>query len=92
MKLTSVFLAAFVCLPAVAAAQTEGRISVGATISRVFPTESDVRDTWTYGPLVRLNPKRGWGPAGGFGWFVEFRNRWKADAAVLSAAAVYSLF
>lgn len=69
MKLTSVFLAAFVCLPAVAAAQTEGRISVGATISRVFPTESDVRDTWTYGPLVRLNPKRGWGPAGGFGWF-----------------------
>ncbi len=44
-------------------------MSVGGTVSRVFPTDSDVRPTTTFGPLVRLNPRRGWGPAGGFGWF-----------------------
>lgn len=44
-------------------------MSVGGTVSRVFPTDRDVRPTTTFGPLVRLNPRRGWGPAGGFGWF-----------------------
>lgn len=69
MRSTALLPAVLLCLPAMTDAQTEGRVSVGATVSRVFPTESDVRDTWTFGPLVRLNPKRGWGPAGGLGWF-----------------------
>ncbi len=55
--------------PASAAAQTEGRISVGGSITYVNPTDGDVQDLLGGGPLVRLNPKKGWGPAGAFNWF-----------------------
>jgi hypothetical protein len=52
-----------------AAAQSEGRISVGASVTSVTPTGDDVERTISAGPLVRLNPKRGWGPAGALNWF-----------------------
>ncbi len=52
-----------------AAAQTEGRISVGGTVSFVQPTDSEVGSLVGYGPLVRLNPRKGWGVAAGLSWF-----------------------
>ena len=52
-----------------ASAQTEGRISVGASVTVVSPTDDQVDRAIGVGPLVRLNPKRGWGPAGALNWF-----------------------
>lgn len=65
-------MTATIFLPAcagVAHAQTEGRLSVGASVTFVSPTDSDVDGVVTVGPLVRLNPKRGWGPAAALNWF-----------------------
>jgi hypothetical protein len=50
-------------------AQTEGRVSVGASITRNNTTDDDVDSATGFGILVRLNPKTGWGPAGAFNWF-----------------------
>ncbi|MGB2714085.1 MAG: hypothetical protein WBC51_07895 [Vicinamibacterales bacterium] len=57
------------CLPCVAIAQTKGRVSVGASVTFVQPTSDGVNSAVGVGPLVRLNPRRGWGPAGAFNWF-----------------------
>ena len=57
----------FLAVPA--AAQTEGRVSVGGTVSFVHPTDSEVGSLVGYGPLVRLNPRKGWGIAAGLSWF-----------------------
>lgn len=63
-------LASFLlCSATSAAAQTEGRVSVGGSVTYVKPTDSDVQDLIGGGPLVRLNPKKGWGPAGALNWF-----------------------
>jgi hypothetical protein len=50
-------------------AQTEGRVSVGASLTHNGTTDDDVASTTTVGPLVRLNPHKGLGPAGAFNWF-----------------------
>jgi hypothetical protein len=60
-------LCVFAAVPA--AAQTKGRVSVGGTVSFVHPTDSEVGSLVGFGPLVRLNPRKGWGPAGGLSWF-----------------------
>jgi len=52
-----------------AAAQTEGRVSVGGSITFVKPTDNDVNSVVGGGPLVRLNPRKGWGIAGALNWF-----------------------
>lgn len=57
------------CTAAAASAQTEGRVSVGASATYVQPTDDEVDAVIGFGPLVRLNPRRGWGPAGAFNWF-----------------------
>jgi Outer membrane protein beta-barrel domain len=57
------------CAAAPAVAQTEGRISVGGTVTWAKPTDSDVGAVVGIGPLVRLNPKKGWGIAAGLSWF-----------------------
>lgn len=57
------------CAAMPASAQTKGRVSVGGTLTLTEPTDKDVKSVVTVGPLVRLNPKKGWGPAGGFSWF-----------------------
>ena len=64
-------LAAVVWLGSVVAAraQTEGKISVGGSVTVVSPTDDQVDRAIGVGPLVRLNPKRGWGPAGALNWF-----------------------
>ncbi|HLG58632.1 MAG TPA: hypothetical protein VI485_25030 [Vicinamibacterales bacterium] len=112
-------------------------MSAGGTVSFVQPTDSEVGSLVGFGPLVRLNPRKGWGVAGGLSWFradldnpsgaggnfarlrvrplmggvaytvgeqpvlvsfnrdssgLEFRDRWKADAILVSAGLVYSLF
>jgi hypothetical protein len=50
-------------------AQTEGRVSVGGSFTFNHTTDADVGSTTTVGPLIRLNPHKGWGPAGAFNWF-----------------------
>jgi outer membrane protein with beta-barrel domain len=62
-------LAAVACTAAPAFAQSEGRVSVGASITVNATTDDDVDSTIGIGPLVRLNPHKGWGPAGAFNWF-----------------------
>jgi Outer membrane protein beta-barrel domain len=57
----------FAAVPA--EAQTKGRVSVGGTVSFIYPTDSEVGSLVGFGPLVRLNPRKGWGPAGGLSWF-----------------------
>ena len=52
-----------------ALAQTRGWVSVGASVTLVSPTDDEVDRAVGVGPLVRLNPKRGWGPAGALNWF-----------------------
>lgn len=64
----------------IAAAQTEGRVSVGASVTFVKPTGEGVDSAIGIGPLVRLNPRRGWGPAGAFNWFrADLQNPSGAD-------------
>ena len=55
--------------PALASAQTEGRVSVGASVTWVGPVDEDVKKTVSVGPVLRLNPRCGWGAAGAFNWF-----------------------
>ena len=57
------------CSASIAAAQTEGRVSVGASLTFVTPTGEGLDSVVGIGPLVRLNPRPGWGPAGAFNWF-----------------------
>ena len=42
---------------------------MGASITLNGTTDDDVASTTAVGPLVRLNPRKGWGPAGAFNWF-----------------------
>ena len=69
MRLSIVIAAAIVCAAPSVFAQTEGRLSVGASITHNSTTDAGVASTTTFGPLVRLNPHKGWGPAGAFNWF-----------------------
>lgn len=69
-RIALVALAAVFCLsPSVLRAQTEGRVSIGGSVTFVQPTEDGLKSTVGVGPLVRLNPRRGWGPAGALNWF-----------------------
>jgi len=67
--LTSLLAATLVALAVPAFAQTKGRIGIGASFTHNATTDSDVGSATTYGPLVRLNPKRGWRVAGALNWF-----------------------
>ena len=58
-----------VCCAAPAGAQTKGHVSVGGNVSFVKPTDSEVDSLVSVGPLIRLNPRKGWGAAGGLNWF-----------------------
>lgn len=49
-------------------AQTEGRISVGASATVSVTGDEDVGSALSLGPYVRLNPRRGWGLAGALNW------------------------
>lgn len=69
MKTTILAAAALVGAVLPAHAQTEGRVSVGASVTFVRPSDTDVKPTVSVGPLVRLNPRKGWGFAGALNWF-----------------------
>jgi hypothetical protein len=61
--------AAVLCSAAGASAQTEGRVSIGASITMNTTTDGDVGNAITGGPLIRLNPRKGWRIAGALNWF-----------------------
>ena len=72
--------ALLLCSTSIAVAQTEGRVSVGASVTFVHPTSDGLDSAIGIGPLVRLNPRRGWGPAGAFNWFrADLQNPSGAD-------------
>src|SRR5262245_45860374 len=70
MRRAFVVTAVLFCTAVSAAAQTEGRVSVGASVTWVNPTDTEVHSLVGWGPLVRLNPKKGWGIAAGLSWFL----------------------
>jgi len=69
MKRVLSLVAMLVLVAVPAAAHTKGRVSLGGTVTYVYPTDSEVGSLVGYGPLIRLNPKKGWGVAGGLSWF-----------------------
>jgi Outer membrane protein beta-barrel domain len=69
MKQVLIAGALLLCSTTLAEAQTEGRVSVGGSVTYVKPTDSEVKSLVGGGPLVRLNPKKGWGIAAGLSWF-----------------------
>ena len=58
-----------VVCPTLVLAQTEGRVGVGGSVTYIAPTSDNVGSVVGFGPIVRLNPRRGWGPAGALNWF-----------------------
>jgi hypothetical protein len=69
VRLAILVASVLVCAVSPALAQTEGRISIGGSVTFNSTTDSKVASAVTGGPLVRLNPHKGWGPAGAFNWF-----------------------
>jgi hypothetical protein len=66
---------ALLCASAPAFAQTEGQISVGASVTSINTTDSAVGSILSVGPLVRLNSQPGWGVAAALNWFqVDLNN------------------
>ncbi|HEY0876230.1 MAG TPA: outer membrane beta-barrel protein [Vicinamibacterales bacterium] len=61
-----VFVIALCASPAFA--QTEGRISAGASATWSLTNDEDVGSALSVGPYIRLNPRRGWGLAGALNW------------------------
>ena len=69
MKFTILIASALFCATTTAFAQTEGRISVGGSVTHNGTTDGDVGSATTAGPLVRLNPRPGWRAIGALNWF-----------------------
>jgi hypothetical protein len=69
LKLSLLIVPALLLAAAPTFAQTEGRVSVGASVTWNATTDDDVDSTTGFGLLVRRNPLKGWGPAGAFNWF-----------------------
>jgi hypothetical protein len=69
LRLSILIASAIVCAAPSLFAQTEGRVSVGGSVTLNSTTDDDVASATTVGPLVRLNPHKGWGPAGALNWF-----------------------
>jgi Outer membrane protein beta-barrel domain len=66
----SLGLAAALVLGAAApvSAQSVGRVSAGGSVALNTMTDSDVENSFSIAPLVRLNPRRGWRLATAFNW------------------------
>ena len=63
-----VIVTLLICSATTALAQTEGKVSVGGSVTYYHHTDEDVKPVLTIGPLVRLNPRQGWGIAGALNW------------------------
>jgi hypothetical protein len=60
--------AALLCAASSAFAQTKGRFSIGGSFTVNATTDSDVGTSFGVGPVVRLNPRKGFGAAGALNW------------------------
>ena len=69
MRLWILVTIALLCAVSPALAQTEGRVSVGASVTFNATTDDNVDSVIGVGPVVRLNPHKGWGPAGALNWY-----------------------
>jgi hypothetical protein len=83
LRLPILIASILVCASSAAFAQTEGRVSVGGSVTLNATTDPDVASTTTFGAVVRLNPAAGlnWfradlgNPAGGDDDFARLRVR-----------------
>jgi len=50
-------------------AQTKGRVGVGGSVTFNKTTDGDVGNAFNGGPLIRLNPRRGWRHAAALNWY-----------------------
>jgi Outer membrane protein beta-barrel domain len=69
VRLSILITCALCALSSPAFAQTKGRVSVGGSVTLNAATDSDVASTVGFGPVVRLNPRKGLGPAAALNWF-----------------------
>ncbi len=69
MKRVAAIAILLFCTASSAAAQTEGRVGVGGSITFNQTTDDGVDSALTGGPLVRLNPRKGWRIAGALNWY-----------------------
>jgi outer membrane protein with beta-barrel domain len=68
VKNACVGLTVLLCCTTAAEAQTKGRVGIGGSITFNATPDSDVGSVLTGGPLIRLNPRRGWRLAGALNW------------------------
>jgi outer membrane protein with beta-barrel domain len=61
-------LALLLCCTAAVDAQTKGRVGIGGSITFNATPDGDIGSVLNGGPLVRLNPRRGWRLAGALNW------------------------
>ena len=69
MRLPITIAAALLLAGSPVFAQTEGRLSIGGSVTVNITPDSDVATATTYGPLVRLTPRKGWRISGALNWF-----------------------
>ena len=69
MRVSIAIVLALLCAASSAFAQSKGRVSVGASVTFNGTTDDGVASATTFGPLVRLTPRKGWRAAGALNWF-----------------------
>src|SRR5262245_2912053 len=69
MKRNVILACLVACAATPAAAQTKGKVSVGGSVTYLATTDGEVGNVFGGGPLIRLNPRKGWGVAGALNWF-----------------------
>jgi len=69
VRVSIVMAVALLCIASPLFAQSQGRIGVGGSVTFNGTTDDDVGSATTYGPLVRLNPRKGWRVSGALNWF-----------------------
>ena len=69
MRIAILTASALIFTASSVSAQTQGRIGVGGSVTYNSTTDADVGSAVTFGPLVRLNPRKGWRISGALNWF-----------------------
>jgi hypothetical protein len=69
VRVSIAIVSALLCVASPVFAQSEGRINVGGSVTFNHTPDDGIASTTTFGPLVRLTPRKGWRPTLGLNWF-----------------------